>query len=104
MLEWLTFDRLKWLSFTHSTIYTGLLFCWLAPGFERPTMVFGWLHGVGWICMSLLAIAAYRRRLISVQLALLIAIVGGVGPYAGSIGCVVEQRRRPAGPTQPATS
>ena len=103
MLRWLTFDRLKWLSFTHSTIYTCLLFFWLAHGFEGPTTVFGWQHGVGWIAMSLLAIAAYRRRLITVQLALLISVVGGVGPYAGSIGCVVEQRRRGAGATQPAT-
>ena len=101
MTGWLTFDRLKWLSFTHSTIYTCLLFFWLAPGFEGATAVFGWLHGIGWICMSLLAITAYRRRLITVQLALLIAVVGGVGPYAGSIGCVVEQRRRATGSTQP---
>src|SRR4051812_18748414 len=100
MSGWLTFDRLIWLSFTHSTIYTGLLFFWLAPGFEGMTAVFGWLHGVGWIAMSLLSIAAYRRRLITVQLALLIAVVGGVGPYAGSIGCVVEQRRRGTGATQ----
>jgi hypothetical protein len=90
----MTFRRLKWLSFTHSAIYLGLLTVWLLPGIKHGEMVFGWLHGVGWIVMSLLAIEAVRRRLIPLWLGVMVAVVGGVGPFAGSAGFVVEERRR----------
>ena len=57
-------------------------------------MVFGWAHGVGWIVMSLLAIDAVRRRVIPLWLGVMVAVIGGVGPFAGSVGFVVEERRR----------
>jgi hypothetical protein len=89
----ITFDRLKHLSFLHSAIYLTLLAVWIVPGLEGPTMVFGWAHGVGWIAMSLLAIAGVRARVIPLWLAVMVAVVGGVGPFAGSIGFVVCERR-----------
>jgi hypothetical protein len=58
--------------------------------------VFGWAHGIGWICMSLLCIDAVRRRVIPLWLAVTVAIIGGVGPFAGSAGFVIEERRRRA--------
>jgi hypothetical protein len=89
-----TFDRLKLLSFAHSAIYLTLLTVWLVPGLEGAELVFGWSHGVGWILMSLLAIDAVRRRVIPLWLGVTVAIVGGVGPFAGSAGFVVQERRR----------
>ena len=89
----ITFDRLKYGSFLHSAIYLTLLAVWIVPGLEGPTMVFGWAHGVGWIAMSLLAIAAVRARIIPLWLAVMVAVIGGVGPFAGSIGFVVCDRR-----------
>jgi hypothetical protein len=95
----LTFDRLKWASFAHSAIYALLLVSWLAPGLEGPTRVFGWGHGLMWIGMSLAVLAAARRRIVSLRLAVLVAIVGAFGPFAGSAGFVWERRRARAGKT-----
>jgi len=95
-----SFDQLKVLSFTHSAIYLTLLTVWLVPGLEPAEMVFGWAHGVGWILMSLLAIDAVRRRVIPLWLGVTVAIIGGVGPFAGSAGFVVEERRRSAPQTR----
>jgi hypothetical protein len=90
-----TFRQLKWLSFTHSAIYACLLTVWLAPGLEGAEAVFGWSHGLGWIAMSLLAVDAVRRRVIPLWLGVLVAVIGGVGPFAGSVGFVVKERRKP---------
>jgi hypothetical protein len=89
-----SFGFLRTLSFVHSTIYAALLFFWLAPGFATETMIFGWAHGVLWIAMSLLCIVAARRRTIPFWLAVTVAVIGGLGPFAGTIGFVVEERRR----------
>ena len=89
----ITFKRLEALSFLHSAIYLTLLTVWIVPGLAGPTMVFGWAHGIGWIVMSLLAIAGVRLRVIPLWLGVLVAVVGAVGPFAGSIGFVVCERR-----------
>ena len=46
----------------------------------------GWAHGIGWIVMSLLCVDAVRRRVIPLWLGVMVAVVGGVGPFAGTIG------------------
>jgi len=89
----MSFEGLKLLSFAHSAIYLTLLTVWLVPGLEGPEMVFGWAHGVGWIVMSLLAIDAVRRSVIPLWLGVTVAVIGGVGPFAGSAGFVVQERR-----------
>jgi hypothetical protein len=89
----ITFNRLKYLSFAHSAVYFTLLVLWLTDGPDELRQVFGWLHGVGWIVMSLLCIAAVRLLVIPLWLAVMVAIVGGVGPFAGSISFVVHERR-----------
>jgi hypothetical protein len=66
------------------------------PGLHGAEFVFGLSHGLGWIAMSLLAIAALRLGVISLWLAAMIAVIGGLGPFAGSIGFVVEERRAEA--------
>jgi hypothetical protein len=89
----ITFTRLKYLSFAHSAIYLGLLTMWLADGPDGLRTLLGWAHGIGWIVMSLLCIAAVRMRVIPLWLAVMVAVVGGVGPFAGSISFVVCERR-----------
>ena len=93
----MTFARLKYLSFAHSAIYLGLLTMWLSDGPDPVRTALGWAHGIGWIVMSLLCIAAVRKHVIPLWLAVMVAVVGGVGPFAGSISFVVCQRR--AAPT-----
>jgi hypothetical protein len=90
----LSFEQLKYLSFTHSAIYLTLLTVWLVPGLAGAERVFGWAHGIGWIVMSLLCIDAVRRRVIPLWLGVTVAVIGGVGPFAGSVGFVVHERKR----------
>jgi hypothetical protein len=89
----ITFKRLKYLSFAHSAIYLTLLVLWLTDGPEGLRAVFGWAHGIGWIVMSVLCLTAVRLRVIPLWLAVMVAVVGGVGPFAGSISFVVCERR-----------
>ena len=89
----MSFRTLKYLSFTHSAVYCCLLIAWILPGHHGAEYVLGWCHGIGWIVMSLLCIAAVRARTIPLWLGVMVAVVGGVGPFAGSIGFVYEERR-----------
>jgi hypothetical protein len=96
------FVFLRALSFVNSTVFTALLFFWLMPGYETETMVFGWMHGCLWIALSVLSIVAVRLHVIPFWLAVVVTVIGGVGPYAGTVGFVVETRNRrlaPAGGT-----
>jgi hypothetical protein len=93
----ITFRRLEAVSFTHSTVYLALLVCAFALGNPEPeTFVLGLAHGLLWIGMSLVCIAAARLRVIPFWLAVTVAVLGGLGPFAGSIGFVVAERRRSA--------
>jgi hypothetical protein len=87
-----TFEHLKYLSFAHSGVYLTLLV--LAVTEQPAKTIFGWLHGVGWIVISLLCVYAVRRRILPLWLGLTVAVIGGLGPFAGSIGFVYEERRR----------
>jgi hypothetical protein len=91
----ITFGRLKLVSFTHSCVYLALLICaFVLSNPEPATFILGMSHGVLWIAMSLICIAAARARVIPYWLAVTVAVLGGLGPFAGSIGFVVEERRR----------
>ena len=90
-----TFNRLEVVSFVHSGVYLSLLVCAFALGKPEPwTFILGLAHGLIWIAMSLVCIAAARARIIPFWLALVIAVLGGLGPFAGTIGFIVESRRR----------
>jgi len=95
-----SFRTLKYLSFAHSAVYLSLLTVWLVPGLPRAELVLGWCHGVGWIVMSLLCIDAVRRRVIPLWLGVMVAVVGGIGPFAGTVGFLVEEHRRGAAATR----
>ncbi len=87
------FQTLKYLSFGHSAIYVALL-VFAVTGISDVTKYWlGWAHGIGWIVMSLLCVDAVRRRVIPLWLGVMVAVVGGVGPFAGSAGFVIAERR-----------
>ena len=88
------FRLLRTLSFVNSAVFAALLIVWIVPGYVAATAVFGWCHGCLWITLSVLSVVAVRRRVIPFWLAVVVAVVGGVGPFAGSAGFVVETRRR----------
>ena len=90
----LSFRTLKRLSFTHSAIYTALLVAWIVPGLRGPTFVLGMAHGLGWIAMCVLSLAALRARVIPLRLGVAITVIGGIGPFVGSLEFVREERAR----------
>src|SRR4051795_10047326 len=93
----MSFRTLKYLSFTHSAIYTTLLVLAISGTADNVKYVLGWAHGIGWTGVSLLCIDAVRRRTIPLWLGVMVAVVGGVGPFAGTAGFLVHERRaRPA--------
>jgi hypothetical protein len=93
--RFMTFTRLEVISCTHSCIYLGLLVCAFALGNPEPaTFILGLGHGLIWIAMSLICLAAARARVIPLWLAVTVAVLGGLGPFCGSIGFLIESRRR----------
>ena len=83
---------LRYGSYAHSVVYTVLLSAAITDR-EGIVSVLGWVHGIGWIVMSLLCLAAVKRRVIPVWLGVMVAVVGGIGPFAGSLGFYLEERR-----------
>jgi hypothetical protein len=91
----LSFTRLKWTSFVHSCVYLALLISAFAAGKPEPlTFVLGLSHGLLWIFMSLACITAARLRIVSLRLAVAVAVLGGIGPFFGSYEFIREQRHR----------
>ncbi len=89
----LTFTRLKRVSFTHSCIYLALLVSAFLAGKPEPlTFILGLSHGLLWIFMSIACIAAARLRIVSLRLAVAVAVLGGIGPFFGSYEFVRAQR------------
>lgn len=87
------FTPLKWTSFFHSCVYSSLLVCAFALGKPQPaTLMLGWTHGILWIGMSLACITAARLRVVSLRLAVAVAVLGGIGPFFGSWEFVRTQR------------
>jgi hypothetical protein len=90
-----TFNRLEAVSLFHSCVYTALLICAFALGNPQPaTFILGLSHGCIWIAMSLVCIAAARYRVIPFWLAVTVAVLGGLGPFLGSIGFIRESRKQ----------
>ncbi len=58
------------------------------------TFVLGLTHGILWIVMSLACIAAARMRIVSLRLAVAVAVFGGIGPFFGSYEFIREERQR----------
>jgi hypothetical protein len=93
----LTFARLKWTSLLHSAIYAALLYAAFVAGKPEPvTFVLGLAHGLLWIGMSLACLLAVRLRIIPLRIAVAVAVVGGIGPFVGTIEFLRYGRR--AGP------
>ena len=91
----LTFTRLKWTSFAHSCVYLALLICAFAMGSPQPlTFILGLTHGLLWICMSLACLTAARLRIVTLRLAVAVAVLGGIAPFFGSFEFIREQRKR----------
>jgi hypothetical protein len=80
-----TFNRLEAVSLIHSTIYFALLVsAFLLDGPQPYTFIFGLSHGLIWIAMSIVSVAAVHFRVINLRLAVAVAVLGCVAPFFGS--------------------
>jgi hypothetical protein len=94
-MRYITFRRLEAVSFGHSAVYLGLLLCaFVLSNPEPETFILGLGHGMLWIGMSLVCIAAARARVIPFWLAVTVAVLGGLGPFAGSLGFLLADHRK----------
>ena len=85
------FVWVKRISWVELVVFAGLLFFWLAPGFETETMVFGWAHGLGFILLcAVIWIACVRRES---PYTLLAATLTPVGPVGSVIGIELIERK-----------
>ena len=83
-MRYVTFRRLEMVSFGHSVVYLALLLCGFVLGKPEPeTFVLGLGHGVLWIAMSLVCIAAARARIIPFWLAVTVAVTRRPGAVRG---------------------
>ena len=85
------FTWVKRFSWVELGFFAGLLFFWLMPGFDTPTMVFGWAHGLGFIALCVLIWVACIRR--EAPYTLLAATLTPVGPVGSVIGIELIERR-----------
>ncbi len=94
-MRYISFRRLEAVSFGHSAVYLALLLCaFVLSNPEPETFLLGLGHGLLWIGMSLVCIAAARARVIPFWLAVTVAVLGGLGPFAGSLGFLVADHRK----------
>ena len=85
------FVWVKRLSWIELAIFAGLILFWLAPGFEVPTMLFGWAHGLGFIALCVLIWVACIRK--ETPYTLLAATLTPVGPVGSVIGIELIERK-----------
>jgi hypothetical protein len=92
-----SFRALEIASFAHSAVYVCLIMAAFGiDPLESAKPVFGWTHGLMWIGMSLLCLAALRARVIGLRVAVAVVVVGGIGPFVGSFEFTREARKRKA--------
>ena len=85
------FTWVKWFSWIELAIFAGLLFFWLAPGFEHETFIFGLSHGSGYIALCALSFFAILRR--QAPYTLLAATLTPVGPVGSVVAIELIERR-----------
>ena len=77
------FGWVKVASYIELALFAALLVVWLAPGLEHATFLFGLGHGIGFIVLALLVIAAVLRH--EAPYLLLAATMTPVGPVGSVI-------------------
>jgi hypothetical protein len=91
----LSFTNLMVLSIVHSILFTGLMLCAFLLGKPQPaTFIFGFTHGVLYMVTVALVVVAAKLRTISITTALVVGIMGAIGPYFGTYEFLREWRKK----------
>src|SRR4051795_7996212 len=83
-----------------SIVFSALLVTWIGGFDEHLQLVLGWIHGFGWILLSILVLWGWIRRIFPGPL--LAATVSPAGPLGALIGFEVLVRRGRSGGSLPA--
>ena len=85
------FQGVRLYSALEATVFSALLVVWLGGLSEDAKQVLGWVHGFGWILLSLLVLWGWFRRIFPGPL--LAATVSPLGPL-GSTAAIEYVARR----------
>ena len=85
------FEWVKRASWVELGVFAALIAFWLLPGFESETFAFGLAHGIGYIGLCLLILAAVLRY--EAPWTLLAATLTPVGPLGSVIAIELIERR-----------
>jgi len=88
------FPFVKWASWIELGLFAGLMFFWMAPGFEHETFIFGLSHGIGFIVLCLVIFVAVLRW--EAPYWLLAMTLTPFGPVGSVIGIEIFERQEPA--------
>ena len=88
------FQGVRLYSALEACVFTALLVVWIGGLGDRLKEILGWVHGFGWILLSLLVLWGWFRRIFPGPL--LAATVSPLGPLGCTIGFEVLIRRRPS--------
>jgi len=72
-------------------VFCGLLVCWLAPGLDTGTTIFGWGHGIGYLALLGALFWAVVRH--EVPYWLLLLTFNPLGPVGTVVGFAIFERR-----------
>jgi hypothetical protein len=88
------FQGVRLYSAIESVVFSALLVTWIGGLNEHLKLVLGWVHGFGWIILSLLVFWGWVRRIFPGPL--LAATVSPLGPIGALLGfeVIVRLRRR----------
>ena len=92
----ITRERLKWVSFRHSCIYR---LCWCARSWRQATAADVRARPRAWDVVDRNVADLHRGarlRIVSLRLAVAVAVLGGIGPFFGSYEFVREERGQKA--------
>jgi uncharacterized membrane protein len=85
------FQAVRLYALLESLIFGALLVVWLGEVDEGAKTVLGWVHGFGWILLSVLVLYGWLRRIFPGPL--LAATVSPAGPLGALVGFEVLVRR-----------
>ena len=85
------FRVVKIASWIELGLFAALLVFWIAPGFEHQTFIFGMAHGIGYIALCILILAAVIAR--EAPWPLLAATLTPVGPVGSVIAIALIEHR-----------
>ena len=86
------FTAVRLYSIAEVCVFAALLVVAIGRLGEDLETVLGWTHGLMWIGMSIACLVATRLRVIPLRVAVAVVVLGGVGPFFGSIAFIRQER------------